>query len=104
MKEGGKWQVLRADLKRVQALSADGLLNDLSLISDAFDSIGGVDPAVTPDQHRRFTLEGLKSGVFSIEEAVKLLGATTGLAKTVWAFNLLQCGKITVDQAVKLLG
>ena len=157
VKESGKWQVLRADLKRVQALRADGLLslnealkragsleceinvpvetswtdhlaplsvgedgvassagtevprvltvnscqNDLGII---FDSIGGVVPAVTPDQHRRFTLGGLKSGVFSIEEAVKLLGEKTGLAKTVWAFNLLQCGRITVDQAVKLLG
>lgn len=77
--------------------------NDTSIISDAFDSIE-VDPAVTSDQHRRFTLEGLRGGVFSMDEAVRLLGGASDPVKTAWAFGLLREGRITVEQTVKLLG
>lgn len=76
----------------------------LTPVKPAAPATETVDPAVTSDQHRWFTLEGLKSGVFSMDEAVRLLGGASDPVKTAWAFGLLREGRITVDQTVKLLG
>ena len=94
------WTVNLAPLTPVEA---DEVAH-LTPVKPAAPATETVDPAVTPDQHRRFTLEGLKGGVFSIDEAVRLLGGASDPAKTAWAFGLLREGRITVEQTVKLLG
>jgi hypothetical protein len=51
---------------------------------------------------RVWTLEAIRDGVFTVEQARDILGLKDA-ARTNWALGLLAAGKITLDQAAKLL-
>ena len=51
---------------------------------------------------RVWTLEAVRDGVLSVEQARDILGLKD-VARTNWALGLLAAGKITLDQAAKLL-
>lgn len=58
-------------------------------------------PAMGGDE-RVWTLEAIRDGVFTVEQARDILGLKDA-ARTNWALGLLAAGKVTIDQAAKLL-
>jgi hypothetical protein len=59
-------------------------------------------PATETGDERVWTLEALRDGVFTAEQARDILGLKDA-ARTNWALGLLAAGKVTLDQAAKLL-
>ena len=58
-------------------------------------------PAMEGDE-RVWTLEAIRDGVFTVEQARDILGLKDA-ARTNWALGLLAAGKVTLAQAAKLL-
>ncbi len=59
-------------------------------------------PATGTGDERVWTLEAIRDGVFTVEQARDILGLKDA-ARTNWALGLLAAGKVTLDQAAKLL-
>jgi excisionase family DNA binding protein len=59
-------------------------------------------PATGTGDERVWTLEAVRDGVFTVEQARDILGLKDA-ARTNWALGLLAAGKVTLDQAAKLL-
>jgi hypothetical protein len=59
-------------------------------------------PATETGDERVWTLEAVRDGVFTVEQARDILGLKDA-ARTNWALGLLAAGKVTLDQAAKLL-
>ena len=59
-------------------------------------------PATETGDERRWALEALGEGVFTVEQALKIAGVTDN-PRNVWTLGLLGRGEITLAQAAKLL-
>ena len=59
-------------------------------------------PATGTGDERRWALEALGEGIFTVEQALKIAGVTDN-PRNVWTLGLLGKGEITLAQAAKLL-
>jgi excisionase family DNA binding protein len=82
-----------------EAVSLEDLANELGVLPPPPAEIHV--PAMGGDE-RVWTLEAIRDGVFTVEQARDILGLKDA-ARTNWALGLLAAGKVTLDQAAKLL-